>query len=198
MSPKEVQNIAGESLPWIGHGYAAFFGTIFGVYFAVLCVGSYTDYQKALACQTWSTVQAELGVRSDVYYKRTSQRYETFRYYPVISYTYKVEGRNYTGHLSLPETFNIEDAQGKLIQKMSELQKGGSKFVVYYDPNSPADALAERGDPKKALTDFQMYLTLLILAALAAAWGIISIVINSRLGNNKAVPDREESFQFHA
>ena len=119
------------------------FVTIFAGVGIFALVKYFQDKKKSEESQSWS---ATSGRVTQAYIRESQTRddegFLTTTYYPEVRYTYEVMGVEYTGH-QISFGGGVGGNRGKADETLTQYPVG-KNVTVYYDPNSPEEAVIER------------------------------------------------------
>jgi hypothetical protein len=107
--------------------------------------------RKMNAVQKWSST---MGSVSNSYLERRRSSKGGSTNYPVVQYSYSVNGQPFQGSKIAPGMEVGGTGAGKVVERYP----AGAQVMVFYDPQNPADAVLER----KALAQWVMWLVLVV------------------------------------
>lgn len=91
-------------------------------------------------------------------------------YYPVVRYTYQVRGQTFQGDRIAPGM----EVGGSGAGKVSARYPTGAQVPVYYDPQSPSDAVLE----KKAPAQFWIWFILIIIDCILCSIVLVTLIFS--------------------
>lgn len=135
-----------STMGWVAIGVCALMVVMGGIFAAV----AYDNYRDGEATKAWPATSGEIlssSVDQEVRQERqdngTIRERRTYR--PVISYSYTIQGVEYTGH-----RIRADDSGGSRDKAFDTMNAYpvGSIVDVYYDPADPASSVLRQGaDP---------------------------------------------------
>lgn len=155
---------------------------IFGIIFLGVGIGlSYWGYgmlQEAKASSDWPSVTGTI-VSSDVSSHRStsgsgSKKKTSTVYEPVITYTYKVDGKSYTSDRIT--TGDYSSSSSKRAYRIANKYQEGSDTKVYYNPDEPYLSVLEPGTTFMSYLPFGMGLLFGFVGVMTFLGGIFRIV----------------------
>lgn len=108
--------------------------------------------RKMKAVQSWSST---LGTVSNSYLERRRSSKGGSTSYPVVHYSYQVNGEGYLGRKIAPGMEVGGSGAGGVVARYPV----GAQVMVFYDPENPSDAVLER----KAHAQWALWLVLVIM-----------------------------------
>lgn len=108
--------------------------------------------RKMKAVQSWSST---LGTVSNSYLERRRSSKGGSTSYPVVHYSYQVNGEGYLGRKIAPGMEVGGSGAGGVVARYPV----GAQVMVFYDPENPSDAVLER----KAHAQWVLWLVLVIM-----------------------------------
>jgi len=149
-----------------------FFGVVlitFGVYFTILSNGA-SAWPSVKGAITNTFVQTHISTINNPTTKSTFSR----TYYPEITYSWVVDGKSYKG-----SRYGLGYSHPKYPEKMTAKKVAkdflpGQSIEVFYDPNSPKDAVIDRSE--KLVSFIPLLMGLFFLAV-----GLLFLKISPKL-----------------
>lgn len=130
------------------------------------------DFKQAYASSSWPTVQGRIIHSEMVRIRRPGETVSDAD----ITYSYMVNGRQYSGYLvSIPEYQGDARSMSKIVKRYPE----GNTVTVYYDPDNPANAVLEPG-LNMVLLAFGGFLVLLTTVGILVVSGSLRQLLGSR------------------
>ena len=127
-------------------------GCTFLIFNAIFLGIIFATQRKMNAVQGWSSI---MGTVLTSYLERRRSGNSGSANYPVVQYSYQVNGQMYQGMKIAPGMEVGGTGAGKVVERYPE----GAQVMVFYDPNNPSDAVLE----KKAPAQWLIWLILVIL-----------------------------------
>ncbi len=118
--------------------------------------------RKMQAVQSWSST---LGTVSNSYLERRRSSKGGSTNYPVVHYSYQVNGEGYLGRKIAPGMDVGGSGAGTVVSRYPT----GAQVMVFYDPQNPSDAVLER----KAPAQWVLWLVLVIMDAMLCGMAAI-------------------------
>jgi hypothetical protein len=125
---------------------------IFLLFNAVFLGAIFATRRKMKAVQGWSSTMGM--VLASYLERRRSSNNRGSTNYPVVQYSYAINGQMYQGGRIAPGPEVGGTGAGRVVERYPV----GAQVMVFYDPNNPAEAVLE----KKAPAQWIMWLVLLI------------------------------------
>jgi hypothetical protein len=118
--------------------------------------------RKMKAVQSWS---ATLGAVSNSFVERRRSSKGGSTSYPVVHYSYQVNGEGYLGRKIAPGMEVGGSGAGSVVSRYP----AGAQVMVFYDPENPSDAVLER----KAHAQWVLWLVLVIMDMMLCSMAIV-------------------------
>ena len=131
---------------------------------AVFLVVIYFMRRKMAAVSQWPSVMGTV-MMSQIEWRSSSESGSTA--YPVVQYSYQVNGQAYQGYKLAPGP----EVGGTGANKVVARYPAGAQVMVFYNPQNPSEAVLE----KKAPAQWLMWLLLVIFDC--ALCGVVPVVI---------------------
>jgi hypothetical protein len=119
--------------------------------------------RKMAAVQGWPSTMGTVPM-STLEWRRSGNRGSAA--YPVVQYSYQVNGMMYQGQKIAPGM----EAGGTGAGKVVERYPAGAQVMVFYDPNNPADAVLERKAPAQWILWLVLAVIDVMLCGMAAVF----------------------------
>ena len=123
----------------------------------------FSTRRKMAAVQGWPSTMGTV-LMSTLEWRRSGNRGSAA--YPVVQYSYQVNGQAYQGRKIAPGMEVGGTGAGRVVERYP----AGAQVMVFYDPNNPADAVLERKAPAQWILWLVLAIIDVMLCSMAVAF----------------------------